>query len=127
MSKLIKLWVVGALLIHSSTSALSANRPGELQLRSGEMGLLNFLEMVSDQLDLQIDASALGPSRGTVVIPDIGPLSPDRAKALVLSTLYLQGYTWIHDTTHDLYRIMLQRDARDQETPMITDAAQLPD
>jgi type II secretory pathway component GspD/PulD (secretin) len=123
MTKGIKLWLVGALFI--AMPALCADRG--IQLRSGEMGLGDFLEMVSDRLDLQIDASGLDMSSGKFVVPDTGPLSPDRAKALVLSALYLQGYTWIHDGVTDLYRIMRLRDARDQETPMITDAAQLPD
>jgi hypothetical protein len=98
-----------------------------LILAAGEMGILSFLEMVSDKLNLQIDASSLDPNFETVVVPDTGPLTLDRAKSLVLSSLYLQGYTWIHDSTTDLYRVMRQRDARDQEIPVITDLARLPD
>ena len=122
-----KIWSVGSVFLSLSIPAICADGPGEIQLKTGEMGFFNFLEMVSERLDLQIDASGLGSTSTIIVIPDTGPLSLDRAKALVLSVLYLQGYSWIHDSATDLYRIMYQRDARDQETPMITDAAQLPD
>src|SRR5690242_6858179 len=103
MSTLAKMWIVCALFV--SMPVFSSGH--EIQFKSGEMGFLNFLEMVSEKLDLQIDASTLGSSRGIIVIPDAGPLTLDRAKALVLSALYLRGYTWIHDSATDLYRIII--------------------
>ena len=123
----IKKLCVGALMMSASIPAFSADGAGEIQLKAGEMGFLNFLEMVSDRLNIQVNASGLDVGSKTVTVPNTGPLSLDRAKALILSTLYLQGYTWLHDSSTDTYRIMHQRDARDQETPMITDSAQLPD
>jgi len=122
-----KIGMAGLVLLSLPYTVFGADTPGQIRLKPGEMGLLSFLEMVSDKLDIQIDASGLGPDLETVVVPDTGPLSSDRAKALVLSSLYLQGYTWIHHTASDLYRVMRQRDARDQEIPLITDGDQLPD
>lgn len=127
MSTFKKIGMIGALLMSLSIQALGADMVGEIQLKTGEMGFLSFLEMVSDRLNIQVNASGLEVPSKTVVVPNSGPLSLDRAKALVLSTLYLQGYTWVHDSATDVYRIMHQRDARDQETPMIADSAQLPD
>jgi type II secretory pathway component GspD/PulD (secretin) len=120
--------IVGLIGLLLSVSAYAADGKGEIQLKPGEMGLLPFLEMVSDKLDIQIDASRLsGSDLGTVTVPDLGAVSRERAQAVVLTTLYLQGYTWIHDSVIDLYRIVHQRDARDEEVPLITDQAQLPD
>jgi len=98
-----------------------------VQLKSGKMGLNSFLEMVSDKLKIQIDASGLGGSNDTVSVPEVGLVSTERAKAMVLTSLYLQGYTWIHSTAYDLYRVLPLRDARDQEIPLLTDSDPLPD
>lgn len=101
---------------------------GAIRFKSGEMKLFDFLAMVSEKLDIQIDASSLGGSNlETVSIPETGPLSPERAQAVVLTTLYLDGYTWIHDSKTGFYRILRQRDARDLELPTVTDDKQLPD
>src|SRR4051812_16988904 len=119
-----KSWIVAFLFLCLPPSVLAVDTIDQVRLKPGEMGILTFLEMVSDKLNLQIDASGLGPNFETVVVPDTGPLSSERAKALVLSSLYIQGYTWIYDSATDLYRVMRQRDARDLEIPVITDLAQ---
>jgi type II secretory pathway component GspD/PulD (secretin) len=78
--------------------------------------------MVSEKLNLQIDASELSDSDfGAVTVPDAGSLTSERAKALVLTVLYRQSLTWIQDAATDLYRIARLRDARDQEIPLIID------
>jgi general secretion pathway protein D len=102
---------------------------GPIQLKTGEMGFLNFLQMVSEKLDIQIDASGLGSNAEAqkVNVPDAGPLNSDRAKAEVLSILYLSGYNWIYNPSTNLYRVLNQRDARDQELPIITESKDLPD
>jgi general secretion pathway protein D len=124
MKTLNRFLMAGFLALASPSSAAE----GTVRLQAGEMRLQAFLEMVSERLDLQVDASELGsPLPGTVTVADAGPLSPERAKALVLSTLYLEGYTWIHDPVLDLYRIMRARDARDSEIPIIFEAGKLPD
>jgi type II secretory pathway component GspD/PulD (secretin) len=122
-----KFLILAISFVGLSTLAHAENTSSMIHLKPGEMEFMSFLEMVSDQLDLQINASGLGSVSGTVVVPDTGALTSDRAKSLVLSILYLQGYTWIHDSATDLYRVMRVRDARDQETPMITEPARLPD
>lgn len=127
MRLIAKFFSVSVVLVFLSISSFGSDQSGQIQLKTGEMGFLTFLEMVSEKLDLQIDASGLGTHLRSVVIPDMGPLSPDRTKALILTVLSQQGFTWIHDTSTDLYRVLPLRDARDQETPMITDPAQLPD
>ena len=98
-----------------------------VHFKAGEMALLPFLDMVSEKLDIQIDASILGHDGATITVPDFGPLSPGRAEAVVLTALYQQGLTWIHDTAIDIYRVSRQRDTRDLEIPVIMDAGQLPD
>lgn len=126
--KTLKLSWVALVLVTFPTLTLASDPSEKILLRSGEMGLFGFLEMVSEKLDLQIDASSLGvPPETSVVLPNTGPLSVESAKALVLSSLYLQGYTWLRDASTDLYRVMRIRDARDQETPMITEEAKLPE
>ncbi|MGK5085596.1 secretin N-terminal domain-containing protein [Bdellovibrionota bacterium FG-1] len=113
------------LLTHS---VFAAETTAQIHFKPGEMGLFPFLEMVSEKLDLQIDASSLDNSPSEVMtVPDTGPLTLERAQAVVLTMLDLHGYAWIHDTSNDLYRILRQRDARDQELPLITDPRQLPD
>ncbi|MCM2323351.1 MAG: hypothetical protein NDJ90_08830 [Oligoflexia bacterium] len=92
------------------------------------MGLIPFLELVSEKLDVSIDASGIGGGGSeTVAVPELGALSRDRAQALVLTSLTLAGYTWIHDTAAEMYRVVRLREARDQEIPVISDFAKLPD
>jgi hypothetical protein len=92
------------------------------------MGFATFLEMISEKLDLQINASGLKISESeTVAVPDTGPIDFDQGKAVALTALYLSGYTWIHDPATDVYRVLKLRDARDQELPLITEASKLPD
>jgi hypothetical protein len=92
----------------------------DARFKAGETSILNLLESASEQLDMQIDASAadLGPA-SKVTLPDWGPLAPTRAKEAVLTALRLGSYTWIHDPKLDLYRVMKLRDARDFEVPVI--------
>ncbi len=121
-------WISGFLFFVLPYLGFSADLETKIRLRPGEVGLVSFLEMASEELDLQIDVSGVDiRPLETVFVPDTGPISPERAKALVLTALYLGGYTWIHDTATDFYRVLRLRDARDQEIPIITDAALLPD
>lgn len=121
-----KILLTLALLSLSCTSAFAGD--ATIQFKSGEMKFLDFLAMVSEKLDYQIDASALGGADlEMVAVPETGPLSSDRAQAVALTVLYLEGYTWIHDTKTGFYRVLRQRDARDLELPIIADEKQLPD
>jgi len=124
----IKWSIAGLVLLSLSCSALAGDASSEIRFKSGEMGLIAFLEMVSEKLDMTIDASGLGSdSLETIAVPEMGALNRDRAQALVLTSLYLAGYTWIHDTAAEMYRVVRLRDARDLEIPVITDPAMLPD
>jgi type II secretory pathway component GspD/PulD (secretin) len=126
--KLVAMTALGWMIVSPAWAAPARASDGQIQLKAGEMTLLPFLAMASEKLDLQIDASGLGgPVLETVTVPDLGPLTPERAREVLLTVLYHQGYAWIHDTATDLYRVVRQRDARDQELPLITDAKLLPD
>ncbi|MCM2279011.1 MAG: hypothetical protein NDJ89_13125 [Oligoflexia bacterium] len=115
-------------LTHFLQTVLAAENPDRVRFKAGEMGLLPFLEMVSERLEISIDASGLGNgSSETIAVPDAGEMTRERAKALALTSLYLSGYTWIQDTSTDLHRVVRQRDARDQEIPVISASAPLPD
>lgn len=120
--------ISGLMLLTLPCYVFAANSAGEVRFKTGYMGLIPFLEMVSEKLDVTVDASGLGNgSQETIAVPEMGALNRERATAFVLTSLYLAGYTWIHDTAVDMYRVVRLRDARDQEIPVITDAAKLPD
>jgi type II secretory pathway component GspD/PulD (secretin) len=118
-----------AMLAGMSSAHAATESRAPVQFKAGEMQLLPFLEMVSEKLDLPIDASGLGDPANleSVTLPATAPLPYDRAKELVLTTLTLQGYTWILDGQTGHYRVVRQREARDQEIPLIVDRQQLPD
>ncbi|OFZ18026.1 MAG: hypothetical protein A2X94_04570 [Bdellovibrionales bacterium GWB1_55_8] len=120
--------IAGMMLFGLPCSAGAADPSGDIRFKAGEMELIAFLEMISEKLDVTIDASGLGDgSLGTIAVPEMGALNRERANALVLTSLYLEGYTWIHNTAADMYRVVRLRDARDQEIPVISDPARLPD
>jgi general secretion pathway protein D len=111
-----------------STASIAASPASTVQFKPGTMGLLSFIEMVSEKLDLQVDASRVSEmGRVSVSIPDLGPVSVDRAKAMVLTSLHLQGLTWIHVPSIDLYRITRERDARDEDIPLLQGNDSLPE
>lgn len=121
----LKLFAFASAIHLVSAAAFSASE-GLVHLKAGESGLGEFLEMVSEKLDIQVNASGLD-LKERISIPETGPLPLERAKALVLSSLYLKGYTWIYNAPVDLYRVLKQRDARDQEVPMLSESDPLPD
>jgi type II secretory pathway component GspD/PulD (secretin) len=126
MKTAIALLLLAALTMASPSVGSAAE--GLVQFESGEMKLSDFLAMVSEKLDIQIDASGLGGAIQEIVsIPETGPLSPERAQAVVLTALNLAGDTWIHDSRTGFYRVLRQRDARDLELPAISDEKRLPD
>jgi type II secretory pathway component GspD/PulD (secretin) len=122
-------FATGLVLLILSCSAIAEEKIDQVRFKSGEMGLISFLEMVSEKLDLQIDASGLADSDlSSVTVPETTEgLSSERAKALVLTILYRQSFTWVKDAATDIYRIAKLKDARDQEIPLISDGAPLPD
>jgi type II secretory pathway component GspD/PulD (secretin) len=124
MSGLKLSWCTILCLLGASLPSQAAEK---VRLLPGEMKLTDFLAMVSERLDLSIDASGLDDVGTLISVPDIGPIEPERAKSLVLTALYLQSYSWIYNPTTDLYRVLQTRDARDQELPMLTDTDPLPD
>jgi general secretion pathway protein D len=127
--KTIKMYFIACLvLLTLSYSAIAQEKTDLVRFKSGEMGLISFIEMVSEKLDLQIDASGLADSDlSPVTVPDTEALSAERAKALVLTILYRQNFTWVKDAATDIYRIAKLKDARDQEIPLISDGTPLPD
>lgn len=116
--------LVAALFVCASARPVHA--ADTYRFKPGAIELMAFLEQVSGILEIGLDASAVegGP---IVEIPDLGPVSRERAFAMFSSLLYQEGFTWVLDVSTGLYRVMRIRDARDQELPWIEDADLLPD
>lgn len=116
--------ILGVIFMVSTPAYAGSDRL--VQLKAGEQGFGEFLAMISERLDIQVSASGMD-LKERISIPETGPLSLERAKALVLTSLYLKGYTWIYSASNDLYRVLRQREARDQEVPTLSESDPLPD
>lgn len=121
-----------ALVLSLANSSLSwATPPFQesklIQIKAGEMDLMSYLEMLSDTLQIQINASALEGHSATVTLSQGGAMTREQILTQAYSQLSLQGYTLIHEADFDVYRLLRLRDARDENVPFVADPEALPD
>jgi type II secretory pathway component GspD/PulD (secretin) len=92
------------------------------------MGLMDFVEMASDAMEIEINASTLDSSgKHRVTVSRSDTMTREQAMARFLSQLSIQGFTLVQDEDMGFYRVVRLREARDDAIPFVTDPAQLPD
>lgn len=100
----------------------------KVQFKTGEMSMLSYIEMVSEAMKIQINASTIEEKDSLRVVVTQGtPKSPEQAMNEFLVHLSLREYTLVYDSDLDFYQVLRMRDARDERIPLVTDAASLAD